>query len=58
MANTEAFSKKKYMTSFSHVSQEEAELILGFELYEFYYSQEPLTQFITITAPELLKKNI
>jgi len=42
MADTEAPSsskrKRKYMTSFSNVSQEEAESILGFEFDKFYYS--------------------
>jgi hypothetical protein len=60
MADTEAPSKgkRKCMTSFSNVSQGEAELILGFWFYEFYYSQIPIEQFITITAPEQLKKEI
>lgn len=50
--------KRKYVTSFSNVSQEEAELILGFQLYKFYNSQIPFDQFIRTTAPEELKKEI
>jgi hypothetical protein len=60
MADTEPSSKrqKKYITSFSYVSQEEAESTLGFELGEFYDCQIPIEQFITTTAPEELKKTI
>jgi hypothetical protein len=50
--------KGKYITSFSNVSQEEAEVILGFEFGEFYDCQIPIEQFITTTAPEELKKKI
>ena len=60
MAGTEESSKRKgkYMTSFSNVSQGEAELILGFEFRKFYRSQLPLEQFITKTVPEQLKKKV
>ncbi|CAF0978167.1 unnamed protein product [Rotaria sordida] len=60
MAGTEASSKRKrkYITSFSNVSPEEAESILGFQLIKFYDSQMPIEQFITTTAPEQLKKKI
>jgi hypothetical protein len=60
MADTEPSSERKreYITSFSNVSQEEAEVILGFRFGEFYYSQIPIEQFITATAPEELKKKI
>ena len=49
MADTEASSKreKKYKNSFSNVSQEEAELILGFRLMEFYRYQISIEKFIT-----------
>jgi hypothetical protein len=50
--------KGKYITSFANVSQEEAEVILGFEFGEFYDCQIPIEQFITTTAPEPLKKEI
>lgn len=60
MADTATSSKRKrkYITSFSNVSQEEAELILGFEFAEFYGSQLAIEQFITKKAPEELKKEI
>lgn len=58
MADTGTPSKRKYMTSFSNVSQEEAEAILGFRLAEFYESQIPIEQFITKTAPVELKREI
>ena len=60
MADTEASSKqkRKCITSFSSVSQEEAESILGFKLRKFYRYQIPIEQFITKTAPEELKKKI
>lgn len=50
--------KRKYINSFSNVSQAEAELILGFKFVDFYDSQIPVEQFINKTAPEQLKKAI
>ena len=50
--------KRKYATSFSNVSQEEAESTLGLELADFYYHQTPLGQFVTAKAPDELKKKI
>lgn len=50
--------KRKYVTSFSNISQEEAEMILGFEIHKFYYRQSPIDQFLTIMAPEELKKKV
>jgi hypothetical protein len=50
--------QRKYITSFPNVSQEEAEVILGYELREFYDCQIPIEQFITTTAPQELKKEI
>ena len=60
MANIEISSreKRKYINAFSNVSQEKAELVLGFEFDEFYKSQISIEEFITRTAPELLKKKI
>ncbi|CAF1001510.1 unnamed protein product [Adineta ricciae] len=50
--------RKKYMTSFANVSQEEAEVTLRFRFTEFYNSQIPLDQFITRSAPDELKKMV
>jgi hypothetical protein len=50
--------KRKYENSLSHISQEEAEKILGFKLKQFYYSQTLIERFITKTAPEELKKKV
>lgn len=60
MADTQTSSKRKrkYVTSFSNVTQEEAELILGFSFRDFYGSQKRIEQFITTTAPESLKNEI
>ncbi|CAF3052744.1 unnamed protein product [Rotaria sp. Silwood2] len=60
MTDIESCSKDqtKYMTSFSNVIEEEAESLLGFKFYEFYYYQTPIEQFITTIAPEQLKKKI
>jgi hypothetical protein len=60
MTDTEPPSKRKTKsrTSFSNVTQTQAESILGFRFMEFYKSQIPLTQFITTTAPGQLKKEI
>ncbi|CAF0914543.1 unnamed protein product [Adineta steineri] len=60
MTDIEEVSRKKreYTTAFLNVSQEEAELLLGFKIYQFYNDQLPIEQFITKTAPEELKKKI
>ena len=55
---TSSRRKRKYITCFSNVSQEEAESILGFRFARFYKSQLPIEQFITKIAPEELKKEI
>ncbi|UJR29521.1 hypothetical protein I4U23_010738 [Adineta vaga] len=46
------------MTSFSNVSQEEAEVIFGFRFDDFYNSQIPLNEFIKKKASEELKKKV
>ncbi|CAF1375526.1 unnamed protein product [Adineta ricciae] len=51
-------SEKKYLTSYSDVSQEEAEEILGFKFNTFYRSQIPIENFITKSAPVELKRKI
>ena len=55
---TSSKRKRKYMTSFSNVSQEEAEIALGFKFFKLYRSQISIEEFITKTAPEELKKTI
>ena len=58
--NEETLSKRKrkYVTSFSNMSQEDAEKILGFRFARFYCSQKPLDQFTTKKAPQSWKKEI
>jgi hypothetical protein len=55
---TSSKRKREYMTSFSNVSQEEAEIALGFKFFKLYRSQISIEEFITKTAPEELKKTI
>lgn len=57
-STTSSKRKRKYITAFSNVSQEEAELILGLDFVTFYELQTPIEQFITQSAPEQLKKEI
>ncbi|CAF4716388.1 unnamed protein product [Rotaria sp. Silwood1] len=48
----------KLMTSFSNLSQQQVESLLGFKFHEFYNNQIPIEEFITRTAPKKLKEKI